>query len=78
MGSRLSACVFGRTFQFASIKEVMNKANDLRSGDVQAGLCADSDRARVAAWPESRWPRSASGSWIRAPAATICSRSRRG
>ena len=49
MGSRLSACVFGRFFHFSSIKEVMNKANDLRSGDVQAGLCAESDRERVAA-----------------------------
>lgn len=49
MGSRLSACVFGRFFHFSSIKEVMNKANDLRSGDVQAGLCATSDRERVAA-----------------------------
>ena len=49
MSSRLSACVFGRFFSFGSIKEVMNKANELRSGDVQAGLCADSDRERVAA-----------------------------
>ena len=49
MGSKLSACVFGRFFSFDSIKEVMNKANELRSGDVQAGLCAGSDRERVAA-----------------------------
>lgn len=49
MGSKLSACVFGRFFSFGSIKEVMNKANELRSGDVQAGLCAGSDRERVAA-----------------------------
>lgn len=49
MGSHLSACVFGRTFSFGSVKEVMNKANELRSGDVQAGLCAESDRERVAA-----------------------------
>jgi ethanolamine ammonia-lyase large subunit len=49
MGTRLSACVFGRFFSFGSIKEVMNKANELRSGDVQAGLAADSDRERVAA-----------------------------
>jgi len=41
--------VFGRFFSFGSIKEVMNKANELRSGDVQAGLCAGSDRERVAA-----------------------------
>ena len=49
MGSPLRACVFGRFFTFGSIKEVMNKANELRSGDVQAGLSADSDRERVAA-----------------------------
>ena len=46
---KLSACVFGRFFTFGSVKEVMNKANELRSGDVQAGLCAASDRERVAA-----------------------------
>ncbi len=49
MAAKLSACVFGRFFTFRSIKEVMNKANDLRSGDVQAGLSAESDRERVAA-----------------------------
>ena len=49
MSSRLTACVFGRFFSFGSIKEVMNKANELRSGDVQAGLSARSDRERVAA-----------------------------
>ncbi|HRI52778.1 MAG TPA: ethanolamine ammonia-lyase subunit EutB [Pseudomonadota bacterium] len=49
MSSRLRACVFGRFFAFESIKEVLNKANELRSGDVQAGLCATSDRERVAA-----------------------------
>lgn len=49
MGIRLSACVFGRFFNFSSVKEVMNKANELRSGDVQAGLSAASDRERVAA-----------------------------
>jgi ethanolamine ammonia-lyase large subunit len=46
---KLSACVFGRFFTFGSVKEVLNKANELRSGDVQAGLSASSDRERVAA-----------------------------
>ncbi len=46
---KLSACVFGRSFTFSSVKEVMNKANELRSGDVQAGLTASSERERVAA-----------------------------
>ena len=49
MSRPLTACVFGRVFQFDSIKEVLNKANDLRSGDVQAGLSAQSERERVAA-----------------------------
>ena len=49
MAKPLSACVFGRFFHFASIKEVMNKANERRSGDEQAGLSARSDRERVAA-----------------------------
>ncbi len=49
MAAKLSACVFGRVFTFGSVKEVMNKANELRSGDVQAGLSATSDRERVAA-----------------------------
>ncbi len=47
--ARLSTCILGETFSFGSIKEVMNKANDLRSGDVQAGLTAASERERVAA-----------------------------
>lgn len=46
---RLSACVFGQSFSFGSVKEVMNKANERRSGDVQAGLSAESDKERVAA-----------------------------
>ncbi|MBI5515564.1 MAG: ethanolamine ammonia-lyase subunit EutB [Deltaproteobacteria bacterium] len=49
MARNLSACVFGRNFTFHSVKEVMNKASELRSGDVQAGLAARSDRERVAA-----------------------------
>ncbi|HSI04487.1 MAG: ethanolamine ammonia-lyase subunit EutB [Myxococcota bacterium] len=47
--TRLATCILGETFSFGSIKEVMNKANDLRSGDVQAGLTAGSERERVAA-----------------------------
>lgn len=46
---RLNACVFGQSFSFTTVKEVMNKANERRSGDVQAGLSAESDRERVAA-----------------------------
>jgi len=46
---KLRACVFGQYFTFGSVQEVMNKASELRSGDVQAGLAATSDRERVAA-----------------------------
>ncbi|MDP3276322.1 MAG: ethanolamine ammonia-lyase subunit EutB [Deltaproteobacteria bacterium] len=49
MASPLRACVFGQFFTFASVKEVLCKSSDLRSGDVQAGLAAQSDRERVAA-----------------------------
>ena len=45
----LGACVFGETFTFQSVKDVMNKANDKRSGDAQAGVSAESARERVAA-----------------------------
>lgn len=45
----LSACVFGRYFTFGSVKEVLARASELRSGDVQAGVAASSSRERVAA-----------------------------
>lgn len=46
---QLSTHLFNTTFQFRSVKEVLNKANELRSGDVQAGLSAADMRERVAA-----------------------------
>ena len=39
----------GRVYEFRSVKEVMAKANELKSGDVLAGLAAGSDSERVAA-----------------------------
>ncbi len=45
----LGACVFGRSFSFGSVKEVLARASELRSGDVQAGVAASSARERVAA-----------------------------
>lgn len=45
----LGACVFGRSFSFGSVKEVLARASELRSGDVQAGVAANSARERVAA-----------------------------
>jgi ethanolamine ammonia-lyase large subunit len=49
MSTQLHACVFGENYTFKSVKDVMNKANDKRSGDEQAGLSAESARERVAA-----------------------------
>jgi ethanolamine ammonia-lyase large subunit len=45
----LKTSLFGTSYQFNSVREVMNKAGDLRSGDVLGGLAADSPAERVAA-----------------------------
>ncbi|GGP12873.1 ethanolamine ammonia-lyase subunit EutB [Oceanobacillus neutriphilus] len=45
----LSTVLFGRTYQFKSINEVMAKANEEKSGDVMAGIAAESAEERVAA-----------------------------
>ena len=45
----LKTVLFGTTYQFSSVKEVMNKAGELRSGDTLAGLAASSMEERVAA-----------------------------
>ena len=45
----LSTKLAGKTFQFKDLKEVMAKANELKSGDVLAGIAAGSDLERVAA-----------------------------
>lgn len=45
----LKTVLFGKTYSFASVKEVMNKASDHRSGDVLAGVAAASMEERVAA-----------------------------
>lgn len=39
----------GKTFTFGSVKEVLAKANELKSGDVLAGVAASSDIERIAA-----------------------------
>ncbi|TVR20849.1 MAG: ethanolamine ammonia-lyase subunit EutB [Nitriliruptor sp.] len=41
--------LFGTTYEFASVKEVLAKANEEKSGDRQAGIAADSVAERVAA-----------------------------
>lgn len=45
----LKTKLFGRTYQFKSLMEVMAKANEEKSGDKLAGLAADSSEERVAA-----------------------------
>ena len=35
---RLSTLLSGQTFSFSSVKEVLAKANELKSGDVLAGV----------------------------------------
>ena len=47
--AKLSTTLFGETFSFRSIKEVLAKANEPRSGDVQAGLACTSMREMAAA-----------------------------
>ena len=45
----LKTTLAGKVYEFRSVKEVMAKANELKSGDVLAGLAAESDSERVAA-----------------------------
>ncbi len=45
----LSTTLFGETFSFASVKEVLARASEPRSGDRQAGLAARSMREMAAA-----------------------------
>lgn len=46
---RLSVTIKGQTFQFKSVKEVLAKASELKSGDVLARICASSSLERMAA-----------------------------
>lgn len=45
----LKTTLRGQVYQFKSVKEVLAKANELRSGDVLAGVAAASDAERIAA-----------------------------
>ena len=45
----LKTRLYGRTYQFSDVKEVLGKANEERSGDRLIGLCAESAMERVAA-----------------------------
>lgn len=46
---KLKTTLFGQTYQFRDVKDVLAKANELRSGDVLAGVAATSSQERVAA-----------------------------
>lgn len=46
---KLKTYLFGQTYQFRDVKEVLAKASELRSGDVLAGVAAETAQERVAA-----------------------------
>ena len=46
---KLSTVLAGKNFAFRSVKEVLAKANEEKSGDILAGIAATSDLERVAA-----------------------------
>ncbi|WP_027623198.1 ethanolamine ammonia-lyase subunit EutB [Clostridium lundense] len=46
---KLKTSLFGQSYQFKSIKEVLAKANEEKSGDKLAGICAASVQERIAA-----------------------------
>lgn len=46
---RLATKLFGHVYQFSSVKEVLAKANEEKSGDKLAGIAAATDTERVAA-----------------------------
>lgn len=46
---KLKTTLFGQTYQFRDVKDVLAKANELRSGDILAGVAAATSQERVAA-----------------------------
>ncbi len=46
---KLSTMLAGKHFSFKSVKEVLAKANEQKSGDVLAGIAAETDLERIAA-----------------------------
>ena len=42
---RLSVTLGGHTYQFRDVREVMGKANDEKSGDMLAGVAAETPQA---------------------------------
>ncbi|HEY9787634.1 MAG TPA: ethanolamine ammonia-lyase subunit EutB [Candidatus Obscuribacterales bacterium] len=47
--SRLSTCIRGQAFRFGSLKELLAKANEEKSGDMLAGIGAKTEMERMAA-----------------------------
>ena len=43
---KLKTTLFGETYRFDSVRDVLNKAGELRSGDVLAGVAASSMQER--------------------------------
>ena len=48
---KLKTTLLGKTYQFASLKEVLAKANEEKTGDRLAGLAAETDRNGL----QQRW-----------------------
>ncbi len=46
---KLATSLFGKSYRFRSVKDVLARANEARSGDELAGIAARSERERVAA-----------------------------
>ena len=46
---RLKTVILGKTYQFKDVKEVLAKANEEKSGDILAGIAAESGTERIAA-----------------------------
>lgn len=46
---KLKTRLAGKTYQFDTIKEVLAKANEAKSGDILAGIAAENDTERIAA-----------------------------
>ena len=46
---KLSTRLFGKTYRFRTVKEVLARANEARSGDELAGIAARSEQERIAA-----------------------------
>ncbi len=46
---KLTTRLFGKSYRFRSVREVLARANEARSGDELAGLAARTERERIAA-----------------------------